>query len=347
MHGVSNRFTTSFCRGNGPASLLLVTAIALVCGGAGRIQCSSSLPPDEGIAGCTAELSLLEQQATAGGGNPAARQAVIALDLRARADAYRKKGDKERASADYDRAVVATDEAIRLNMGNAEVVAFLFANRSTAHHGMEDYGAAISDLDQAVGYAPKNELYYYFRGDEYAAMADYDRAISDFNDAIRIDARAGGAHSLIHRGAAYVEKGDYDHAIADETQAIQMSTRNVEPILVRGAAYRGKGDYEHAIIDLSAALRNVPNSPEVPGRLVERAHAYAGAGRYAEAMRDYDAALRASPQNAEALYGRGVAKRKAGDESGAVTDITAAQAIDPNVSDDVTKSGIIRLVFQR
>ena len=63
-------------------------------------------------------------------------------------------------------------------------------------------------------------------------------------------------------------------------------------------------------------------------------------GAFDKSILDYDAALRLNPQLAAALYGRGVAKRKAGDGPGADADIAAAQAIRPSIAQELSRSGV-------
>jgi hypothetical protein len=57
-------------------------------------------------------------------------------------------------------------------------------------------------------------------------------------------------------------------------------------------------------------------------------------GQYDKAIADYASMLKTDPQNADALYGRGLAKSKAGDVTGGNADMDAARAINPKVADD-------------
>ena len=59
----------------------------------------------------------------------------------------------------------------------------------------------------------------------------------------------------------------------------------------------------------------------------------------ARALADYDAALRLVPRSAFALYGRGLANRKAGDIASGDADLAAATAISPRVREDYAASG--------
>jgi hypothetical protein len=57
------------------------------------------------------------------------------------------------------------------------------------------------------------------------------------------------------------------------------------------------------------------------------------------ALADFDAALRLVPRSALVLYGRGLAKRKAGDMASGDADLAAATAISPQVWEDYAAAG--------
>ena len=54
----------------------------------------------------------------------------------------------------------------------------------------------------------------------------------------------------------------------------------------------------------------------------------------------YDAALKMEPNRPSALYGRGIAKLKKGDNSGGNSDIASAKAIQSDIADDFVGYGV-------
>ncbi|MBI3198909.1 MAG: hypothetical protein HYZ40_15665, partial [Rhodospirillales bacterium] len=58
------------------------------------------------------------------------------------------------------------------------------------------------------------------------------------------------------------------------------------------------------------------------------------------AIADYDSVLRSAPGAAGALYGRGVARRRAGDKASGDADIAAATAIRADIADEFAKMGL-------
>jgi hypothetical protein len=70
-----------------------------------------------------------------------------------------------------------------------------------------------------------------------------------------------------------------------------------------------------------------------------RALVYLKLGRFAEGL-DYDLALRQNPQAAGSLYGRGIAKKRLGDNAGSKIDMGLAIALDRNVVITYARRGI-------
>ncbi len=71
-----------------------------------------------------------------------------------------RQGNTARYSGDYDRAIVAYDEAIRLNPNYA--VAFI--NRGLAYEQKGDNDRAIADYDEAIRLDPKDAVFFCYRG---------------------------------------------------------------------------------------------------------------------------------------------------------------------------------------
>ena len=94
---------------------------------------------------------------------------------------------------------------------------------------------------------------------------------------------------------------------------------------------------EQALADCNEALRLKPNNA---GAFGSSAFIYLKLRRYEAAIADFNLKLRTDPSDADALFGRGVAKSMKGDLRGGDGDIIAAQALKPDVSDYMAKLGI-------
>ncbi len=165
------------------------------------------------------------------------------------AAAYNKNGDNYRRKGEHDRAIAEYSEAIQLtpNYGMA------YNNRGIAYRAKREFDRAIADHDQAIRLEPKNATFYNSRGNTYRSRGDLDRAIEEYNEALRLNPSFASAFN--NRGITYARKLDYDRAITDYDEAIKLDSKNPEPFNNRGNAHRNKRDYENALSDYQAAVR--------------------------------------------------------------------------------------------
>jgi tetratricopeptide (TPR) repeat protein len=143
---------------------------------------------------------------------------------------------------------------------------------------------------------------YLYRGFGYYMKGQRDQALADFNETIRLDAKAAPA-AYSNRGAILMEQGKDDLALADFDEAIRREPRDSMTFSNRGGVYgKQRGGYEKAIADLNEAIR-------LDGKNV-RAYANRGwvqsrAGKYGEAILDLNRAIQLNPGFAMAYNNRG------------------------------------------
>lgn len=183
--------------------------------------------------------------------------------------------------------------------------------------------------------------------------------------------RADLATAFKNRGNAYDDKGEYVHALQDYDQAVTINPRDADAFNSRGTTYTALGRYERAIVDFDEAIRLNPASPlafsnrcfargaldqleqaltdcsealrlkpKNSGAHGSRGFIYLKLRRYEAAIADFNLKLQANPDDAYALFGRGVAKYMKSDLRGGDGDIVAAQALKPDISEDMAKLGI-------
>ena len=147
------------------AVLLAVLLASSAASSAAELKACSTAEGDLAIAACT--------DAIVSGQLPTLDLAA-AHGFRGRASA--KKGDHERAIADYG-------EAIRLNPNDAVV----FWNRGNSYREKGDNVRALEDYTAAIALNPDYAGAVLNRGNIYYVTRDYERAIRDYDEAIRID----------------------------------------------------------------------------------------------------------------------------------------------------------------
>lgn len=139
-----------------------------------------------------------------------------------------------------------------------------------------------------------------------------------------------------NRGGALYYSGKPERAIEDYDQAIKLDPNFAHAFNNRCWSGAVLGRTEQAAADCTKVLKlyNIANTFE------NRGFIYLKRGEFDRAIADYEAGLRLDPPNkADFLYGRGLAKTKKGDASGAA-DIAAAKAVHPSIAEDFAKYGV-------
>jgi Tfp pilus assembly protein PilF len=83
-----------------------------------------------------------------------------------------------------------------------------------------DYDSAIAALDQAIRVDPRFAPAYRARGFAHVKKNDNDKAIADFTEAIRLKPNDEDAYRC--RGRAYEQSGDPRHALYDYYRALHL-----------------------------------------------------------------------------------------------------------------------------
>ena len=167
---------------------------------------------------------------------PVESQESSARTASSRAEAAYNRGKEHLLAGNYDSAIQAFTEAIRLNPSlgaayNLRGIAYV------VHESRES--SAIQDHTEAIRINPNDAAAYNLRGGLYAVQGQYDRAIRDYTEAIRID--PGDAEAYYNRGLAYVDRGQYDRAMQDYDQAVRIDQSFGAAYYNRGVAYADKG----------------------------------------------------------------------------------------------------------
>jgi tetratricopeptide (TPR) repeat protein len=248
-----------------------------------------------------------------------------------RGNAYRRKGD-------YDRAIQDYDQSIRLGPNDPDV----YYARGDAYLSKGNFERAIQDLNQAVHLNPNYVLAYLDRGTAYDDKGDYDHAIQDLSEAIRLAPSDGAAYNA--RGYAYNKKGDYDRAIQDFNEAIQLSPNFEKAYYDRGNARINKGDYDQAIQDFNEAIRL---SPKDALAYNNRGVAYMRKKDYDRAIQEYNQAIGLNSNNVTTYVNRGYAYLAQSNLTAAIADFMHTISAAPSSGAAVSAVLILHVIMKR
>lgn len=147
---------------------------------------------------------------------------------------------------------------------------------------------------------PYEADYYATRASAYLAMNQADAALADLNKALGI---RQAPEFYFERALAHMAKPDLDAAKKDAGQVITLRPDFAPAYLLRGVLAYNSGDA-------------------------------------AEALTYFENAIKRVPTYYQAIYARGVAKKKTGDESGGERDIATARGMSKQVDQDLKKLGL-------
>jgi tetratricopeptide (TPR) repeat protein len=150
---------------------------------------------------------------------------------------------------DFDKALAALDEAIRLEPGSPDA----YIHRAFAWSNKGEYKNAIADYDKAVMLEPRNAAAYNDRAWLRATcpVAEYRDANKALESAIWACALSGwkNARSLGTLAASYALASDFASAVKCQTKAIRMlaSERERQEFGERLELYRRRTAYRQAL----------------------------------------------------------------------------------------------------
>lgn len=252
-------------------------------------------------------------------------EADRAAALAHRGSALYEAGDAEGANADF-RAALAVDEAnTDAMLGRALVLVDsgqLDAAEPLAQRLIEA-GAHLSQAHLIVGDIALR------RGDIGAATEAFDRAI---------EADARNAEAFAQRARTKIGNEDPVGALADYDAAIRIN-----PQLSPAYAGRCWVRVLQEDGDLAAARRDADEAASLDPRNVQgqlcRGLLQLRAEEWDSARDSYNAALEVEPGNPQALFGRGVARRRGGDRAG-TEDMNLARDFDRHVGEWFDERGV-------
>jgi tetratricopeptide (TPR) repeat protein len=187
---------------------------------------------------------------------------------------------------------------------------------------------AYADYTAALAIEPQNADALANRAAVLVAQGDAEGAIRDLDAALQAQPRNAIAH--FNRGYAHFVRSNYAGAIADYSAALSLDPRLGWAYLNRCMTRVVSGQDQNAALgDCDAALKLMPDNPEV---METRGFVYLKLDKPDLAFAEYTLTLAAHPDRPQALYGRGLARARRGDISGAEGDKNAARKLLPDVA---------------
>ena len=234
---------------------------------------------------------------------------------RPKADDFYIQASVEVKSENFQEAIVAYNEAIRLNPQYADA----YNDRGVVRSALGNFSEGITDFERALQINPQYFIAYVNLGIVRLNLNDNQQAITDFDRALKINSNFADAY--FNRGKAYFNLGKKEKAIADYDRVLKINPNYAQAYDSRAIVRFRLGDKQGAIEDFSLALQlNPENAIAYYNRGVVRSRLGDDRG----AISDYNQALQINPDYAAAYGNRGLARLRSGDKEGAITDLQTA-----------------------
>lgn len=217
--------------------------------------------------------------------NPAAALFKSAGFNVAAADAL-KEGNARLARGDFNSAIAAFDDAIRLDPRQPAA----FGNRAFAYWRKGEIDRAIGDYGQAIELDPDGAANRLNRAIAYNRLGEYERAIADLDRVISVQPE--NADALNSRCWAHAVLVHLQEALSDCNEAVKRRANDANILDSRGFVHLRLGRLDRAIADYNAALRE---NPKLAGSLYGRGLAKIGRGDRAGGNEDVSAARALDP----------------------------------------------------
>jgi tetratricopeptide (TPR) repeat protein len=244
-------------------------------------------------------------------------------------------------SGNYLAAADAFSDDIRMHPR----LAAAWNNRAVARVRLGDFNGAIRDYNQAIELSPGDAELYFNRANALVAVGQYPDAIRDFDRAVTL--MPSYARAIFNRGTAFSLAGQPDAARRDWQAAVQLEG---DPY-VKAAMRRSAGlDAAPGAAVAAAAPPGQPTTASTiapapvlgvrPGSPLPSTPAGAPFPNVAAS----EPAASPAAIDARALSSRAISRELDGDHAGALQDLNAAQALEPDTARREAIARLIRLL---
>jgi len=169
------------------------------------------------------------------------------------------------------------------------------------------------------------------RGEAYIMKADRERALPEYEESIKLDPTNWEGYN--GRGTLLFKLNQVDRAFADYNKATELNPKHTWPWINRCEGLTILSRFEEAADQCNKLIQLLAEQGFKWSGLSARGVLHLKWKKLDLAIADFDESLRRDPKDAVSLYGRGLAKQKKGDNSGATTDMNAAVTLNPTIAE--------------
>lgn len=201
-----------------------------------------------------------------------------------------QEGNDYYGAKHYDEALMAYEQAIRLNPNNAT----FHRNKGNALKMLGRNKEAVLAYEQAIQLDPKNATFYRNKGNLFLILKQYQEAVQSYEQAIRIESKNKNAY--LGKGEALCGLAHFEKALEAYEQALEIDPGSVSANLGKGNALHNLKRYDEAFETYERTIRLDPSNAIL---YVNEGDVLYDLKRYEEALASYELATRLDPNNAD------------------------------------------------
>lgn len=236
-------------------------------------------------------------------------------------EALIERGNRFLSDARHTQAMADFDKAVSLDPKSS----YAYANRALGHYYAGRTEAAKADVAKAQDLDPRNHVALHAAGLIAMREARYADAATAFGRAS--DLRAGNSFALSWQMRAYAAMGETDKALASARELARIAPDDTEVRMTRVGLLADARRYPEALAEADAALAKQPDEARLH---LSRAALLSVMGRRTDADAAFARAIELKP-TPWAYLGR-ASRRDPADIAGRLSDIEAAQKLDPSLT---------------
>jgi tetratricopeptide (TPR) repeat protein len=165
------------------------------------------------------------------------------------------RGNAFRAKGNFDRALVDYDQAIAFNPKNAGA----HVDRALVWERKGGRDQALRDYAEAIRLDPKMWQAHFNRAISFREAGEFGKAIEDMSEVMKLKPEYAPAYLI--RAADYYRLGQVDKALEDWNRATGLNSNQVEAYVGRTMAYLRRKDYVRAAQEMETATRLESKQP--------------------------------------------------------------------------------------
>ncbi len=175
------------------------------------------------------------------------------LPPRISADDWFSQGVMHTNARQYDEAIAAYTEALKIKPRDTEVR----VHRANTYLALNRFHDAVQDCDLVIKQDAGDDDAHYSRAVARLKLGQFSAAIADYSQALRTFPQAPEVY--LQRGLAQLEMKNYKSALADFDKAIRFGPMSCDGYLARSRAFEAIGNAKSAQADLLKAISLEPS----------------------------------------------------------------------------------------